>query len=150
MAEIGRINPSEHEAVNALSLSHLSPECQQNYLNLAPGHAALFREMLNGTRGACFVARDGNKIVGYALGYPVRSELTDIRYGELDGLYVEDHYRRQNIGKRLVEAFFEWAKEHRLQRIKVVTGWPNQKDSLAFYEELGFRPMSIELELHFE
>ena len=150
MVEIGRISPSEHEAVNALSLQHLSDKDKAKYLKLASGHNDLFQQMLIGSKGACFVARDGNEIVGYALGYPVRSELTDIRYGELDGLYVEDHYRRQNIGRLLIEAFLEWAKEYHLQRIKVVTGWPNQQDSLPFYEELGFRPMSIDLELHFE
>jgi ribosomal protein S18 acetylase RimI-like enzyme len=150
MVEIGLIRPTENKTVNTLSLQHLSDTDKSKYLKLASGHYGLFQEMLKGSRGVCFVARDGGEVIGYATGYPASTELTKIKYAELDGLYVSSSYRSLGIGKKLVEAFILWAKNNHMQRVKLVTGWRNQAEILGFYKEIGFIPMSISMELHFD
>jgi len=91
------------------------------HLLQASGYNELFLAMLKGSRGACFVARDGENVVGYVTGYPETTDLTNIKYAELDGLYVDPDYRSQGVGKKLVEAFINWAKNNQIQRIKLDT-----------------------------
>ena len=60
-------------------------------------------------------------------------------------LAVSEDYRRQGIGRLLVEEAIRLAREARCDTIELTTGL-HRKDAHAFYERLGFLHKAIKLE----
>ena len=54
----------------------------------------------------------------------------------LDDLYVKDIFRKQAIGKKLLDKIIEIAKEENCKRVRwLVSGW--NKNAIDFYKKLG-------------
>jgi ribosomal protein S18 acetylase RimI-like enzyme len=60
-------------------------------------------------------------------------------------MYVEEAYRRQGVGGRLVDAFKAWAQEEDVAYVRVGAYASNHK-ALAFYRRCGFKDLEIHLE----
>lgn len=96
--------------------------------------------------GVVFIAEDGDRIVGYlAAKYATYSFRSENPIAEIENIFVEEVYRRQNVGTLLYKEFKEWCIENEVKRIKVTAAYPNQS-AREFYESLGFSPTSVTLE----
>ena len=88
----------------------------------------------------CFIALDGNKVVGYTFGHFYESEkkTSYAALGEkcfsVDELYVLPEYRSKGIGKRLYQAIEDEVKGQ-CHCINLVTSTKDYKRILRFYDE---------------
>jgi ribosomal protein S18 acetylase RimI-like enzyme len=97
---------------------------------------------------ACvLVAADGQKIVGYALGFVVDlvPEMFDQEpSGFLADIYVETTHRRRGIGRALVQRMIAWFAEHNLAYWEWHVAALNE-EAVAFWKALGGREVMLRM-----
>lgn len=79
----------------------------------------------------CFVAEAEGKIVGTVLAG------NDGRRGYVYHLCVSEEYRKQGIGKKLVDAMLGGMREEGISKVALVV-FANNDTANAFYEKIGF------------
>jgi ribosomal protein S18 acetylase RimI-like enzyme len=84
-------------------------------------------------------------IVGHLIGHfqPPSAMWISAR-AELISTYVSPSSRGQNIGGRLVEAFFAWGRQRGATRFHV-SAYAANESAIRFYRRHGFAPLSLEL-----
>ncbi|PKV51647.1 ribosomal-protein-alanine N-acetyltransferase [Aquimarina sp. MAR_2010_214] len=93
-------------------------------------------EILKNKDNCVFVAVDNDKIIGWIHGfYTLRVESDP--FVEIGGLVVDKNYRKNGIGKLLVEYIINWctSKKYRLIRVRCNT---IRIESHKFYKNIGF------------
>jgi len=91
------------------------------------------REMTENKLAVYFVAKDGEKIVGYAGMWHVVNE------GQITNVAVINDYRQQKVGSALIEKMIEAAEEREMMGITLevkISNYPAQK----LYSKYGFKP----------
>jgi ribosomal protein S18 acetylase RimI-like enzyme len=63
------------------------------------------------------------------------------RRGHVEDMVVEQEYRRQGIGRALMEEAARWCRDQGATQI-VLTVWEGNQHAEAFYRRLGYRPVS--------
>ena len=87
-------------------------------------HAAVFvAEVEDGVVGRLSVARDA---------HPASDHVADL------GLMVAAGHRRRGIGRALLEAAVEWARQERVRKLELHV-FPHNAPAIALYEQFGFR-----------
>jgi O-acetylserine/cysteine efflux transporter len=83
-------------------------------------------------RGAFFVVRDGNRVVG-----SVGVERLDVGAAELHRLYLDVNLRGRGTGRALVEAVLDWCRAEKISRLIL---WSDTRFDQAhrLYERMGF------------
>jgi diamine N-acetyltransferase len=62
----------------------------------------------------------------------------------LDDLYVTDAYRKQGIGKKLLEAIIDVAKKEQCKKVRwQVSNWNN--NAINFYKKMGAAIDDVEI-----
>ena len=83
----------------------------------------------------CVIASN-EKIVGWIHGfYSLRIE-SDF-FVEIGGLVVDENFRKNGIGKKLVDKVMEWSKLKNCEKVRVRCN-VIRKESHKFYENIGF------------
>lgn len=109
---------------------------------------AFYRERLARADVVVFVAEVEGQGVGYVLCQHVRREASAFtrarEYLMVDQLAVAADHRRAGLGRRLMAAAEELARELGLARVELdVRGW--NAGARAFYQALGFAPAQLRL-----
>ncbi len=107
-----------------------------------------YEDKIKKESGVCFVAEIDNKIVGYFVGG--RKDVASYRnvtVAELENIYVLEEFRSKGVGKKLMEAFKNWAKELKVDKVAVNVFALNEK-GINFYKREGFLPQDLTLEMH--
>ena len=98
-----------------------------------------------------FVAKIDGKIVGYILlsskegkknGYKYRKQL------EIEAMGVDEKYRNQGIGFKLLEFEKFFAKENKFTDIRLTVNEENE-NAIHLYEKVGFKARNIAYTIHF-
>jgi diamine N-acetyltransferase len=121
----------------------------------ADGPARSFEYYLSQVSGettGLFLAEVGGKPVGFVHGWvkdtPPIPFLIPQRIAYIDGLIVKAAFQNRGIGRKLVEAFHQWAQAQGATSIELNV-YEFNRSAIAFYERLGYhtlsRKMSIEL-----
>ena len=95
-----------------------------------------FRWAIEGEHSDVLLALDGRSLVGLASVY---RDLESIRYGRrtwLQDLVVDRAARGGGVGKALLAAAADWARERGCTHLALSSGW-NRKDAHRFYEREG-------------
>lgn len=96
-----------------------------------------FDNILKKPDHAIFVAEDNDKKVIAYIHVLSKELLISIASVEIGELIVDEKYRREGIGKRLIQKVDEWAKENGYQN--VIVGSSNKRTtSHLFYPSAGF------------
>ncbi|WP_428741137.1 N-acetyltransferase family protein [Tenacibaculum sp.] len=83
-----------------------------------------------------YVATQNEKVVGWIHGfYSMRVE-SDF-FVEIGGLVVSDNFRKNGIGKKLVDKVIEWAEFKNCRKVRVRCN-VIRTESHKFYEKIGF------------
>lgn len=91
-----------------------------------------FRDAVNDNNAVFLVAEDEmHRILGYIGMYVSLPE------GEITNVAVAEEFRGQGVGKKLVSAIRQWAKEHGLDRIVLEVRSSNQA-AIHVYHKEGF------------
>jgi len=101
---------------------------------------AIYHLMTRHFRGTCFVAEDMGRMIGYLLGFRSQS-LPDEAYMHL--VQVDPALRGHGVGRRLYRQFEASAKAMGCRKVTAASR-PQNKTAMAFYEEVGFRPVRAE------
>ena len=100
--------------------------------------------------GTIWVALDDNKVIGYLAGnIKGKPSYATKTIAELDNFYIEEEYRRQGIGKRLVEEFRNYCISKEIEEIKVTASAKN-KNAREFYQKNGFEEFEITYKMKLE
>lgn len=93
------------------------------------------------------VAEEDDKLVGFLAGaiHKRPKARKTVKPASLDEIYVEEAYRNQGVGKKLITEFQEWARKGGANKLKVGTFHKNER-ALHIYKELGFTDHIIKLE----
>ena len=97
-----------------------------------------FTKKIKKIDGVCFIAEIENKIVGYFTA--AKKEIPGYRLvvvADLENLVVDENFRNQGIGKKLVDSFTSWAKSIGVDRVSVNVFSGNEK-GIKFYKRQGF------------
>ncbi len=92
-----------------------------------------------------FVAEVTNQVVGFVqcsvMTTPERPMLYERTFVSVDSLIVQERYRRQGIGRRLMERVHTWARERGIREIELNVFEFNDT-AIRLYEQLGYRTIS--------
>ena len=114
----------------------------------APGAEQMMRRFLadlaSSGHSFLFVAESHGRVVGFISG-ELREGSPTFRqktWASVDDVFVEQDYRNLGIGKALLEGVEAWAKERRANGVSLQVAAANERGR-KFYEELGFREVSV-------
>ncbi|TYA84426.1 GNAT family N-acetyltransferase [Seonamhaeicola marinus] len=94
------------------------------------------KEILGHSDNCIYVAIENEKVVGWIHGfYSIRVESDS--FVEIGGLVVGEDYRKNGIGKKLVNRVIEWTKLKNYEKVRVRCN-VIRKESHRFYEKIGF------------
>ncbi|MEI7947716.1 MAG: GNAT family N-acetyltransferase [bacterium] len=87
--------------------------------------------------GRILVAETDHKVIGMvSLLFSISTALGG-KVATLEDLIIQEPYRKQGIGKQLIQAAFEFAKNQECLRITLLTDHTNNT-AIRFYESFGF------------
>jgi GNAT superfamily N-acetyltransferase len=113
-----------------------------------PRSRKFFEDMLQGPDSGVIVADAGQQLVGLAHGVmrsaPELPVFVQQRWGVLDGLVVDPACRRRGVGRRLTEAFEQWALDRGASWVELNV-YEFNAEARGFYESLGYLPLSTKL-----
>ncbi len=106
--------------------------------------AADFRRLLADDNAVVLVARSNDTVVGLVAGYTIQSSPTrqPVTFGVLRSMYVRIDDRGAGIGRRLTDAFIDWARHKGCVEVHVDSYFDN-KPARRLYERSGFAPQSV-------
>jgi len=98
-----------------------------------------------------FLAEAGSDPVGVLTLNQCASIYAGGRFGEISELYVRDPFRALGVGKRLVEAAAEFARQRGWSRLEVgAPELPKWAETVNFYRRTGFSEVGPRLKLELE
>jgi ribosomal protein S18 acetylase RimI-like enzyme len=107
--------------------------------------AAKFRNSLVDGRALVVVAKDGEEVVGMAVGHVhVPSSVSDDRAVEVSSVIVRPSHRGRGIGRALTGAVARFAQEQGIHKLTLRTFSANE-GALAFWQAMGFEPRLVQL-----
>jgi len=95
-----------------------------------------------------FTAEEAGKVVGRAFLYLIYNDLHQRPGGLMEDVFVEEDYRGQGIGTKLVEAVIAEAKAQDCYKL-IGTSRHSRPKVHAMYEGLGFKNYGVEFRMDF-
>jgi len=114
--------------------------------------AALVKKILKEyPKGQVFVAEENSRLVGYVdvnwKEWFVPSVLP--KMGNVDMMYVQEPYRSQGLGKKLLDKATEWFRSQGVEAAQLEVAEMNEK-AVEFYRREGYRPYNIVMRRKFD
>ncbi len=114
----------------------------------SPGAERVMRRFLADLAGSShaflFVAEYDGRTVGFVSG-ELRESSPTFRpktWASVDDVFVEPDYRNLGVGRALLESVKAWAKERGADGVSLQVAAANKRGR-KFYEDLGFREISV-------
>lgn len=111
---------------------------------------ASFKEAIIGKNGFVIIVEAEGKVIGYLCGsikinpYPFRIAS---RFAKLNNMFIGKKFRNKGIGEKMVKEFLKWCKEKKADHISV-NAFAKNKKAINFYQKLGFKDYSLNLEIN--
>ena len=82
----------------------------------------------------------------YIIGYCISTiDKIDTSVGEIDSIFVEEKYRKQNIGRELMNNALKWFDSKDVLNQKLLVGAGNE-NVIEYYNQFDFYPLHIVLQ----
>lgn len=118
-----------------------------------PRSRELFEALLTGDDSTVLVAESGSTLVGVATvivrDAPPSAMFVTQRWGVLDNIAVLDSWRRRGVGTSLTREAERWAKNRGANWLELGV-YEFNDDARAFYQALGYLPVSTKLRKPFD
>jgi N-acetylglutamate synthase-like GNAT family acetyltransferase len=86
-----------------------------------------------------YVYEQDNKVIGL-LGFRIRENIEEnSRFGEISALVVDSNYRKQGIGKQLIDFADKLANKNDCIGTWLVSGFGREEQAHPFYKSLGYK-----------
>lgn len=95
----------------------------------------------------CYVigAFINDKIIGYLAGtINDKGSWEEIQYGEINNMFIDNSYRGNGIGKKLMDNFKNYCRANGIENLKVVASAKNI-NAINFYIKNGFEEFDVTL-----
>ena len=93
------------------------------------------------------VAQLNNNIMGYLAGtINEKGSYEEVKYGEINNMFIKDECRGLGIGKLLINNFKDYCKTNRINNVKVTASFKN-KNAIECYNKNGFEEFDLTLTL---
>jgi ribosomal protein S18 acetylase RimI-like enzyme len=106
-----------------------------------------YQERIKKNDGVIFIAEINGEISGCLIG--CLAEPLCYRkiktLAEIEEVFVLEKYRGSQVGSKLMDSFFSWAKEKHAERVQVVVSAANSR-AISLYKKLGFKEHDVVLE----
>lgn len=97
------------------------------------------KKLINNKKHLLLVAVNGNTIVGFIHGDIRDNFLRRIKkYGHIDDIFIDEHYRDKKIGTMLANKLMQWFKREGILYVDLMLSSKN-KAAAGFYGRLGFK-----------
>lgn len=100
------------------------------------GARQFIQERLEHQESVIFLAMEGDIAVGFTQLYPTFSSVGMKKGYILNDLYVDVNYRKQGVGKALIQQVFQFCEERNVTFVQLETAPINHK-AKALYEKMG-------------
>lgn len=104
-----------------------------------------YLELLEQDQSAVLIAREENKIIGFAVisieTSPVFPSLVQRRFAYIHDFGVDQSEKRKGIGSLLFEACLKWAKEMNVDEVELNV-WEFNEEAIAFYRKHSMKTIS--------
>lgn len=104
-----------------------------------------YKKLADGSYGHCIVAEVDGVVVGYVALAKKEFDYRKSKYVEIENIGVDPQHRSTGIGKQLMDAAAQWAKEQGADRLHVEAFWGNQR-GISFYKQNDFFEIGVQLE----
>ncbi len=95
-----------------------------------------------------FFIKDNDKEVGYAFLYFIYNQSHDYHYGLLEDVFVDESYRVNGLGTKLVMAVIEEAKNNNCKYIMGTSRY-SRPHVHKWYEKIGFKDYGKKFRMDF-
>jgi len=86
-----------------------------------------------------YVYEQDNKVIGL-LGFRIRENIEEnSRFGEISALVVDSNYRKQGIGKQLIDFADKLANNNNCIGTWLVSGFGREEQAHPFYKSQGYK-----------
>lgn len=102
-------------------------------------YGAYLRTLMGRDDAIAVVAKDGEQIIGYAIGRitTLPSFFEQRHRGYIHDVYIKEDYRRRGVGRRMVREILEWLRNRGVTLVELTVAANN--DAVGFWERLGFQ-----------
>ncbi len=97
-----------------------------------------FANVLQDDAAVVFIAQCAHTSIGYCLGFSHSAFYANGNVAWLEEIFVEEAFRTQHIGRRLMNAFEEWAKLRNCSLSALAT-----RRAAEFYQAIGYEESAI-------
>ena len=125
---------------DAPSVAHLVS--QLGYQTTAAQMESRLQAMLARTEYVLFLAETNHTVIGLVGAYLTLGLELDGPYGRLGGLVVDEGWRGQGIGKRLLGAVEGWLKRRGASLLLITSGL-HRAEAHGFYRHLGYEETGL-------
>lgn len=98
--------------------------------------------------GIKFFIEDESKEIARAFLYFLKNDLHEEPFGFMEDVFVDENYRSQGLGTKLVEKLITAAKENNCYKLIGTSRYARPKVH-ALYERLGFKDQGKEFRIDF-
>lgn len=98
-------------------------------------------EILNKSHVFAYYVKDKGECIGYIFAY-LKSPYNDVIKTNvimLESLFIKEEYRKQGVGKTLIEMLEKWAQERFNNYVIEIVCLSNNTEALKFYDKLGYK-----------
>lgn len=116
------------------------------YLRIVANLFMLIKQRKIKGRGLKFSIRDGRKEIARAYLYILKNDLHQQPFGFLEDVFVEEKYRGQGLGTKLVKKALAVARRKNCYKL-IATSRHSRKEVHKWYERLGFKNRGLEFRM---
>ncbi len=104
------------------------------------------KKLIKSDNANFLVVEIGNKIVGCGFGQIRKSDdwAVNEKYGYIGLVFVDKKYRRQNIGKLIIDALIKWFIERNISDIRLKV-YEKNFIAVSAYRKYGFKNFILEM-----
>jgi len=97
-----------------------------------------FSALLESPDALLAVAADGERVVGYVLGFDHYALFANGRVSWVEEIMVAEDVRRRSVGRRLMDVLEDWARSRQSRLVGLAT-----RRAAPFYRELGYDESAV-------
>ncbi len=101
------------------------------------------------TSGIKLYIKDGKQEIARASLFILYNDLRKRNYGFLEDVYVDENFRGQGIGTKLIKEIIKVAKRYKCYKIVATSRYKRVKVH-QLYEKLGLKKFGIEFKIYLE
>ncbi len=128
----------EATANDVEAVYRLAAQLATSYTVQREAFEASFAHVLHDDAAVIFIARCESTIIGYCLGFSHPAFYANGNVAWLEEIFVEEAFRAQHIGRRLMNAFEEWAQLRDCSLNALAT-----RRAAEFYQAIGYEESAI-------